>query len=132
MLVGAIAVAYHGYPRYSQDLDFFVSPDRQNVKKLFTALDDFFGGSFDSELSYEDIHEGSTIRFGSGEHTTDFLSKIDGVEFEKAYQNRERLEYEEGKFVPIIGVDELIENKESTDRTKDKADAEELRKIQKS
>jgi len=80
-------------------------------------------------LSYEDVQAGSTIRFGSGEHTTDFLSKIEGVEFEETYRNRERLEYEEGKFVPIIGIDELIKNKESTGRTKDKADAEELRKI---
>lgn len=83
---------------------------------------------FRTGSNYEQVEKGSTFRFGSGQHTTDFLSDIAGVTFEEAYKRADQFEYNPGNYVPIIGKQDLIKNKESTGRAKDKADAVELKK----
>lgn len=129
VLIGAVAVAYHGYPRTSQDLDLFFNPTKQNTEKLFAALNQFFHDGFETELSYEEVLDGTTIRFGSGFQRTELLSEIDGVEYREVNKNKENFKTEERLEIPIIGYDELEKNKLATGRTKDRADIEELRKI---
>jgi hypothetical protein len=66
LIVGAIAVAYHGYPRDSMDIDIYFNSDKKNTEKLFDTLDDFFHGEFQTDATYKDIAEGKVIRFGRG------------------------------------------------------------------
>lgn len=129
MLIGAIAVAYHGYPRDSLDLDIFCNPDKNNIEKLFETLNDFFHDGFHTDATYDDIAEGTVIRFGVGNQRTELLPKIDGVDFSEAKENMEKITLKDGTVLPFIGYESLIKNKSSTGRLKDQADVEELKKV---
>jgi hypothetical protein len=129
VVVGAMAVAYHGYPRDSQDIDFFINPEKDNIRRLFSALDGFFEGGFDPNTTYDELKEGAVIGFGRGFQRTEFLSDIDGVEYDRVQQNKEYIQINDELIIPVIGYEELIQNKASTGQSKDQADVEELEKV---
>jgi hypothetical protein len=124
MIVGGYAVAYHGYPRFTKDIDVFFDCSDENVDRLRKALIDF---TFKEEdLPHEAFTtKGNVLTFGVVPTRVDLINDIDGVSFQEASSNTVRGIY--GKVnVTFIGFDDLIKNKQSTQRTKDKADVEEL------
>lgn len=129
MLVGAVALACHGYSRYSIDLDFLARPTEKNIKKLFSALHRFFSDTNPDFGSYKKMLNGSqVIRFGSGTNTTEFLTEIDGVSYEEAQEDSLSFEILPDIHLKVIGRKALIKNKMSTGREKDRADASILKK----
>jgi hypothetical protein len=126
LVVGAFAVAYHGYPRYTADVDILIGANEPNVQRFLKALAEFgFGGL---GIGAEDLlSPGKVIQLGVSPNRIDILSSISGVSFDDAWASR-RTGNLEGLMVQFIGRDELIRNKESTGRAKDLGDAEELRK----
>ena len=124
LIVGGYAVAYHGFPRLTRDIDFFFDSSEGNVKKICNSLVRF--GFPESDLKLETFTtKGNIITFGVEPVRVDFINTISGVEFQEAWKNRVRGKY--GKVsVNFIGRMELIKNKLSTQRPKDKLDAEEL------
>ena len=124
MIVGGYAVAFHGYPRFTKDIDIFFEVSKKNIISLKKALIEF--GFTKADLPDELFIElGSVITFGVAPVRIDLLNDIDGVKFKEAKSSRIRGRYGKIK-VFFIGKEELIKNKNSTSRTKDKADAEEL------
>jgi hypothetical protein len=124
MIVGGYAVAFHGYPRFTQDIDIFFSNDVENVNRVKNALQDFgFGPQTLSTEVFMDPK--NVITFGVTPVRVDFISEIDGVAYAEAQSNRIRGKYGSVE-VNFIGRLDLIKNKQSTKRTKDKGDAEEL------
>jgi len=124
MIVGGYAVAFHGYPRFTQDIDIFFSNDVENVNRVKNALQDFgFGPQTLSAEVFMDPK--NVITFGVIPVRVDFISEIDGVSYAEAQSNRIRGKYGSVE-VNFIGRLDLIKNKQSTKRTKDKGDAEEL------
>ncbi len=130
MLIGAFAVAYHGFPRDSQDLDIFYNPKKSNVKKLYQALSEFFGELPEEFPDYNVLLEKNALRFGAGKNTTDLLNTISGVTYEEANQSTNRWQHKNIE-LKVIGRKALIKNKHSSDRPKDTLDALELKKIEK-
>lgn len=124
MIVGGYAVAYHGYPRFTNDIDIFFVPTDENVERLRTALIAF---AFDEEsLPHEAFTtEGNVLTFGAAPSRVNMLNSIDGVRYEEAQPNAVRGYYDDIQ-VTFIGLEDLLKNKRATSRTKDKADAEEL------
>lgn len=122
LVVGGHAVAYHGYPRLTDDLDLFVRPDQLNGERIIAALRAFGFGSL--ELTAADFEaEDRVIQLGRAPNRVDLLTKLYGVEFADAWRNRVAACLGTSD-VWMIGRDELIRNKRATGRTQDLADAE--------
>jgi hypothetical protein len=124
LVVGGYAVAAHGHPRMTKDLDVLVDPARDNADRLVAALGDFGFGSVG--LVAEDfIAPGEVVQLGYPPVRIDLLTSLDGVEFDAAYAGRVDVDID-GRSIPVIGRAELIANKRATGRLQDLADVERL------
>jgi Nucleotidyl transferase of unknown function (DUF2204) len=125
MIVGGYAVAFHGFPRYTKDIDIFFEPSTENVARLRNVLVEF--GFRVEAVPWEALQKpGSILAIGVAPVRIDLINRIDGVEFAEATTNAVRGRYGNIE-VTFIGKQDLIRNKSSTPRVKDKADVEELR-----
>jgi predicted nucleotidyltransferase len=124
LLVGAYAMAVHGYPRATADIDLWVMPAVENAPAVLQALEDF--GAPCGDLSLEDLQtEGIIFQIGVAPRRIDILTSVDGLTFEDAFAHSQTIEIE-GIPVHVLSIPDLISNKRSTGRTKDLADAEAL------
>jgi hypothetical protein len=124
LIVGAYALAYHGAPRMTGDLDLFVEPAAENAKRVIEALSAF--GFGDIGLTAEDFQRADTVvQLGLPPVRVDLLTGITGVSWEDAWAGR--VDGELGT-VPaaFIGLAELRRNKRATGRHRDLADLEAL------
>ena len=124
LVVGGYALAAHGHPRMTKDLDVLVEPDPSNAERLVAALGDFGFGTIGLETA-DFIEPGAVVQLGYPPIRIDILTSIDGVPFEQAYDRRADVDVD-GRHVPVIGRDELIANKRATGRLQDLADVERL------
>jgi predicted nucleotidyltransferase len=125
LVVGGYAVIMHTEPRYTRDLDIWVSPDRENAERVFRALQTF--GAPLTGLSVKDFTEkGYFYTMGLAPSRVDILFDLKGLEFDECYKRRIESDFG-GVVVHIIGARDLIVNKEAVGRHQDLADAEKLR-----
>lgn len=128
LVVGGHAVAFHGYPRYTEDLGLFLRPERANGERVVLALRQLGFGSLD--LSAEDfIAADRVIQLGRAPNRVDLLTRLYGVTFDDAWSSRVSASID-GEPVWMINRGELIRNKRATGRPQDVADAEALERIQ--
>ena len=126
LVVGAYAMAYHRLPRYTGDIDLFVSTKGENPGRICKAIDSF--GFKQLGLTEEDFKEpDQIIQLGQPPNRIDILTGISGVSFDEAQKTAELGELE-GLAVPFLSRDLLIVNKKATGRSKDLADLELLMK----
>jgi len=124
LVVGGFALAFHGVPRYTGDIDLLVGTSAENARRLHQALAAFGFGSLG--LSPEDFtRPGRVIQLGLPPNRIDLLTSIDGVDFEAAWRGRAPGELD-GLPVQFIGREDLIQNKRAAGRTQDLADLEAL------
>lgn len=122
IIVGAHALAFHGAPRYTGDIDILVKSDDENASRIMLALKEF--GFSDVGLDAGDFAKpDQIIQLGFPPVRIDIITSISGVSWEDAYAGRARGVYGAVE-VNYIGRQELIRNKRSTGRKKDIADAE--------
>ena len=124
LIIGGYAVAYHGYPRYTKDIDIWVWADPKNAKKIVKALKEFGFGSLG--LEKEDfLEKGTIIQLGHAPNRIDLIMGAPGVEFENCYS--ERMEEEiEGVKLFFIDMENLKKSKKASGRLQDLADLENL------
>ena len=124
LIVGGYALAAHGHPRYTGDLDVWIGSSPPNVEKLLEVLARFgFGGL---GLKTDDfVKPESIVQLGYPPFRIDLLTSIDGVDFETGYAHRTVMKVA-GVDLPIIGIAEFRANKRATGRAKDLADLESL------
>jgi predicted nucleotidyltransferase len=124
LLVGGYAMACHGHPRATGDLDLWIRGDPQTASKVFRALKEF--GAPMHDLTVEDLSTpGIVFQIGIEPSRIDILTSISGVQFDDAWERRMNIELE-GLSIPVIGRNDLITNKRAIGRPKDIADAETL------
>ncbi len=124
LIVGGYAVALHGHPHYTKDLDIWIYPDKENAKKLIEAMKEFGFNSLD--LKIEDfIKPGYVIQLGYPPNRIDLLTDITGVEFDICYSAKIEVEIG-GTKVNFIDLENLKKNKRATGRHQDFADLEHL------
>ena len=120
VIVGAWALAFHGRPRYTGDLDIFVAHEADNAAKLMEVIREF--GFGDTGIEQADfLQEDYVIQLGMVPNRIDVLTGISGVTFEEAWQSRETGQIS-GVQVFLISRDLLIKNKRAADRDKDRGD----------
>ena len=120
LIVGAYAVAFHGKPRFTKDIDILVEPASENAERLVAALADFGFGSVG--LSVNDFEEpGRIVQLGYPPNRIDLITAIDGVDFDSAWRGRVAGRYGSAE-VFYLGRDELIRNKLASGRPQDQVD----------
>lgn len=126
MIVGGYAVAFHGYPRFTKDIDVFYDNAPENIRSLKKAMKAF---GFPEDQLHDELfeEEGTIIQFGYPPCQIDLLNQIDGVKYETAQAGKILTRFD-GLHIAFISKEDLIQNKQSTPRLKDKADVEELEK----
>ena len=124
LLVGGYALAFHGAPRYTGDLDIFVNAEQENARRIMTALKEFGFGSVGLTATDFD-RPNQVIQLGVPPVRIDIVTSITGVSWEEAFLGRN-----EGKYgdLPVcyIGREQFITNKKAIGRKKDLADLEAL------
>jgi predicted nucleotidyltransferase len=124
LIVGAYAVAFHGYPRYTKDIDLWISINRTNADNLMKALVDFGFGSVG--LKAEDFLEpGFVIQLGYPPNRIDLLTELKGMEFEACFISRVEVTVD-GTVINFIDLENLKINKKVAGRHQDLADLENL------
>ena len=124
LIVGGYALAHHGKPRFTGDLDIYLKPDPENAVRVIKALDDFGFGSAD--LKPDDFTAANrVIQLGYSPVRIDLLNSISGVSWAEAFAGRVKGDYG-GVEVYYIGREQLIANKRATGRKQDLADLEAL------
>lgn len=126
LVVGGYAVAYHGYPRYTKDIDFWIWADPENADRILKTIEDFGLGSIG--LQKDDLlNPDNVIQLGYEPNRIDLIVQLEGLDFITCYEQRQETSFENLP-IPFINLDHLIINKRSTGRLKDKADAKALEK----
>jgi hypothetical protein len=126
VIVGGHAVAYHGYPRFTGDIDFLVRPTANNAQSVIAVLQAFGFGAVG--ISADDFtREEHVVQLGLPPNRIDLLTSISGVTFDEVWSGRVRSDLDETP-VSFIGKEQLLRNKRSTGRLKDLADAEQIEK----
>ena len=130
LLVGAYALAVHGYLRATMDIDLWVMPSPRNAEAVLKALSRF--GAPLHEVTQSDFEsEGTVFQIGIAPRRIDILTSVTGLEFAEVYA-RSILVNVDGIDVHVPTLDAMIANKTSTGRTRDLADVEALEAIRES
>ena len=121
LVVGGYAMAFHGYVRATGDIDLWIHCSDENAEKVWRALQTFGAPLFD--LNIEDLKTlGMVFQIGLVPSRIDVITQIDGVDFEDAWKEHKTVEIENLQ-IPVIGKTQLLTNKKSTGRAKDRNDA---------
>ena len=124
LVIGGYAVALHGHPRYTKDLDIWLEGSQENARRLIQAIRDFGFASLD--LKPQDFMEpDQVIQLGYPPNRIDLLTFVDGVDFADCYSTRVTEELD-GVAVHFISLENLRKNKKACGRPQDLADLEVL------
>jgi hypothetical protein len=127
LLMGAYALAAHGYPRATMDIDVWVMPSPENAAAVLRALHRF--GTPLHGLTIADLQKNDTIfQIGVAPRRIDIITGASGLQFEEAFARSASISIE-GIQVRIPSIGDLIRNKKASGRTKDLADAEALESL---
>lgn len=127
MVVGGYAMAFHGKPRYTGDLDIWINISEDNAEKLLKVMKAFGMGSLGFEKS-DFMQPGYISQIGQPPLRIDILNSVDGVEFHEAFEKKQKVT-EDDLEISYIGLSELIQNKMASGRKRDIQDVREIRKM---
>jgi hypothetical protein len=120
LIVGAVALAHHGFPRYTGDLDILIRSSDKNARCMEVALQAFGFGNLGLKAA-DFVGSYQVVQLGMPPSRIDILTSITGVPFEDAWEGRVSADFQ-GVQVKIIGRQHLIQNKRATRRPQDLAD----------
>jgi hypothetical protein len=124
LVVGGYALAFHGAPRFTGDIDIFVKPDSANAKRILAALAEFGFGSLNlSEADFTSPE--NVVQLGVPPMRVDLMTSLTGVSWEKAEAGEVRGNYGDTA-ARFISKEDLIANKKALGRNKDLADIDAL------
>jgi len=130
MVVGGYALAFHGKPRHTGDLDIWINISEDNALRMLEVIDDF--GLQSLGFQKEDfLTEGLISQIGYPPLRIDLLNLIDGVTFKEALRDMQKIELDNDLTINYIGLNDLIKNKQASARKQDLTDVKTLQKLQK-
>ncbi|MDP3580838.1 MAG: hypothetical protein Q8S39_02815 [Ignavibacteria bacterium] len=122
LVIGSFALAFHGSPRNTGDIDIWINISKENAQRMEKTLIDFGVGSLGRNKK-DFLEEGSVIQIGVPPVRIDFLTSISGVDFLEAYKNKEKIVLD-GEEVFYLSKIDFIKYKRASGRLKDLADIE--------
>ena len=129
MIVGGYALAFHGKPRHTGDLDIWINISEENAERMLKVLKAFGLSSMGFEKE-DFLKPGYISQIGYPPLRIDILNSIDGVEFKDAIRKMKKMEIEEDFSINYIGLDDFIKNKQISGRSQDLTDIKEIEKKQ--
>ena len=127
LIIGGYAVVQYAEPRYTKDLDIWISTDTTNASSVYEALKEF--GAPLAELTEKDFAEdGYFYQMGVPPVRVDILMGIPGVKFEEAWKKRVKIEFD-GLSLSFISKEDLIIAKRASGRPQNLIDADALEKV---
>lgn len=130
MVVGGYALAFHGKPRHTGDLDIWINISEDNALQMLKVIADF--GLQSLGFQKEDfLTEGLISQIGYPPLRIDILNQIDGVTFNVARPNMKKIVLENDLTINYIGLNELVKNKQASGRRQDLTDVKTLQQLQK-
>ena len=124
MVVGGYALAFHGAPRFTGDLDLLVKPDPDNARRILAALEEF--GFASVGLTAPDFTvQDRVVQLGVPPVRIDLITSLAGVSWDEALMGRVAGRYGDTP-VYYIGREQFIANKRATGRKRDLADLDAL------
>lgn len=126
MVVGGYALALHGKPRHTGDLDIWINISEKNAHLMVQVINDF-GMSTLGLTANDFLKPGYITQIGQPPLRIDILNNIDGLEFKDAWKNMEQIEAD-GLRISYIGLHDFIVNKQASGRQQDLADIKEIQK----
>lgn len=128
LVVGGWAVAVHAEPRFTKDIDLWISSAPENIARAASALERF-GAPPITVTRLRELKEDEFMFFGVPPVRVDILLRVDGLDFERAWENRISVEWNVS--VSILGFDDLCESKRVAGRKKDLEDLARLQPLRK-
>jgi hypothetical protein len=126
LIVGAHALAAHGRPRATGDLDIWIRPTPDNAQRVWSALVEF--GAPLGELTLDDLAtSGIVFQIGIQPARIDILTAVTGLRFDDAWSHRDTFEVD-GRSLPFLSREDLIRNKTALGRPRDLADIDDLQR----
>jgi len=123
LIVGGLAFIYHAKPRYTKDIDIWVEPSPENLKKVNDALVEFGSPYLLTQNHAEEI-----LQIGIEPDRIDILQQLEGIEFSAAWKNRITDNYGDTSSY-WIAIDDLIRAKEMIDNARHQEDVRILREV---
>ncbi len=125
LIVGAFALAFHGHPRNTGDIDFWIKNDMSNAKKVFKCITEF--GFPVDKLDEKDFTSNDLIfQMGYPPVRIDMITSVEALEFDKSFKNK-MVKKIDGLGMNFINLEDFKKNKKAVGRTKDLADLESLK-----
>ncbi len=124
LLVGGYAIAFHGHPRYTKDLDIWLELSEENAKNTIKAISEFGFGELDL-TAHDLLKKGQMIQLGYPPNRIDLINSPDGVDFGECYRSRIEIDIDDIK-IAVIDRESLVKNKRASGRLQDLADVENL------
>lgn len=124
LVVGGYAVAYHGYPRATGDLDVWVRRSPDNARRVVAALQAFGFDLPDLVPALFEVPD-RIVRMGRPPLRLEVMTSVSGVTFEACYAERDEIDLG-GERVPVLSLARLLENKRASGRPKDLDDLDQL------
>ena len=124
LVIGGFAVAFHGYPRSTSDIDIWVGCSPENATRVVSAIREF---GFDTPNLTPELFQQQRmiVRMGHPPVRIEVMNSIDGVVFDQCRENLIETDFD-GILVPVIGLSDLKINKKASGRPKDLDDLEQL------
>lgn len=127
IIVGGYAVSFHSQPKYTKDIDIWINSTDENLFKVLSALKEF--GFDNPDLTKEDfLKKGNFIQLGYPPVRIDFLTSLEGINFNEAYVKIKKGKYGNIENVPYLSLEDLLNNKNITGRESDLYDIKWLKK----
>ncbi len=124
LVVGGYAVAFHGHPRYTRDIDIWIEMNPENAANVVKALEHFGFGSLGLKEA-DFLAPDQIIQLGYPPNRIDLLTTLSGVDFQTCHASRVQVEVD-GASVTFIDLENLKKNKKASGRHQDLADLENL------
>lgn len=122
LVIGGYALVQYAEPRFTKDLDLWISTDRENAGAVFKALSEF-GAPLSDMTEVDFAEEGYFYQIGVPPVRVDILMGIPGVRFDQAWERRNEVMFDE-LMVRFISKDDLIKAKRAAGRPQDLIDAD--------
>lgn len=126
LVIGGFAVSIHGYPRTTKDLDICIEASDENALKITKVINDFGMGSL-GLMAKDFLEKGMFTQLGREPVRIDIMVEIDDLSFEKAWENKRTINYDDEVLIHFIGYNELLQLKQLASRPQDLADIAKLK-----